>query len=283
VGRFRHPLVVARLGDAGGDVWVDADVEGPPLPPGRISPELRGRTAMLESGAMIEVEAAAGETGDEIDVRLALDEKGDAKGTFTALLHGRAAQGLAEAFETVVGTERREMLRGVVLGWLPWADVEEVSVSSTEGSWEVAIRATVAIHGFGRPEGKDGKSWVLAGLEPVHATWPRGSVGTLGATYASRGARQNALSIEAPLQYHFRRRIELPAGATITRGAGEVAVEDANVSARRKVAVRGAVIEDDYSLSLPTGTVPAARYQAFVGKVQAIDDGFMAGTRIKVK
>ena len=43
------------------------------------------------------------------------------------------------------------------------------------------------------------------------------------------------------------------------------------------------VLEEDFTLSLPTGTVPASRYQAFVEKVQAIDDGFMAGTRIRVK
>jgi len=283
VGRFRHPLVVARLGGAGGDVWIDADVDGPPLPPGRISPELRGRTAMLESGAMVTVEAASGETGDEVDVRLALDDKGDARGTFTALLHGRTAQSLAEAFETVVGTERREVLRGVVLGWLPWADVEDVAVSSSEGAWEVSLRATIAIHGMGRPEGKDGKTWVLAGLEPVHVVYPRGPVATLGATYTSRGARQNALSIESPLQYHFHRRVELPAGAILARAPGDLDITDPNVKARRKLKASIHALEEDFVLSLPTGTVPAARYQAFVEKVQAIDDGFMAGTRLKVK
>src|SRR6185436_1352463 len=153
VGRFRHPLLVARLGDQGGDLWIDADVEGPPLPPGRVSPELRGRTAMLESGAMIAVEGARGEAGDEVDVRLAVDDKGDARGTFSVLLQGRAAQSLSEAFETVVGTDRLALLRSVVLGWLPWADVEEVTVSSPEGSFGVALRASIAIQGFGRPEG----------------------------------------------------------------------------------------------------------------------------------
>lgn len=283
VGRFKHPLVIAHLGEAGGDVWIDADVEGPPLPPGRISPELRGRTAMLESGALVTVQASAGETGDEVDVRLALDDKGDARGSFTALLHGRAAQALAESFETVVGTERREVLRNVVLGYVPWADVEDVAVSSSEGSWEIALRATIAIHGLGRPEGKDGKTWVLAGFEPVHMVFPRPYVATLGAAYASRAARQNALSIDAPLQYHFHRRIELPAGATVARAPSEVDITDPNVRARRKLKAKGKVLEDDFVLSLPTGTVPASRYQAFVEKVQAIDDGFMAGTRLKVK
>ncbi|WP_437997649.1 hypothetical protein WMF26_44180 [Sorangium sp. So ce185] len=276
-GRFRHPLVIARL--PGGDVWIDADVEGPPLPPGRISPELRGRAAMLPGGELVTVAGTSGETGDEVDLRLAVDAHGNASGSFTILLHGRSAQALSEAFETVVGTARREMLRGVVLGWLPWADVEDVAVSSTEGSWEVALRAAVTIHGFARPEGKDAAAWTLPGLEPVHLVFPRAFAGTLGATYASRGARKSALSIETALQYHVRRRIELPEGYAVQRAPEGVRVEHAGLEASRKGSY-GAAIEEDFALSLPTGTVSADEYKAFVGRVQAVDSGFMAGIRV---
>lgn len=280
-GRFRHPLVVAHLGGADGDVWIDADVEGPPLPPGRISPELRGRTAMLPGGKLVTVEGTATETVDEIDVRLTVDDKGDAKGTFTILLHGRPAQILSDAFEVVVGTERRLILRSVVLGWLPWADVEDVALSSSEGSWEVALRATIKINGFGRPEGKDGKVWVLPGVEPVHLLGGRSTVSTLGATYASRGDRQSALQIDSPLQYHVRRRIELPQGATISREPALIEVRDEHLTATRKGTYKGNLIEEDFHLSLPTGTVDASEYQAFVGRVHVVDDGFMAGIRVK--
>jgi hypothetical protein len=280
-GRFRHPLVVAHLGGADGDVWIDADVDGPPLPPGRISPELRGRTAMLPGGKLVTVEGTATDMVDEVDIRLALDDKGDAKGSFTILLHGRPAQILSDAFETVVGTERRLILRGVVLGWLPWADVEDVALSSSEGSWEVALRATIKISGFGRPEGKDGKVWVLPGVEPVHLLGGRNTVSTLGATYASRAERQSALSIDSPLQYHVRRRIELPGGAAVAREPAIVEVRDAHLSATRKGTYKGNVIEEDYHLNLPTGTVDADEYQAFVGRVHVVDDGFMAPIRVK--
>ncbi|AKT36380.1 hypothetical protein [Chondromyces crocatus] len=279
VGRFRHPLVIAHLGGKAGDVWIDADVEGPPLPPGRVSPELRGRAAMFSDGRMVTVQAAGADANDEVDLRLVVDARGDARGHFTILLRGRAAQSLSEAFETVVGTDRREMLRDVVLGWVPWADVEDVTVSSRQGSWEVALRAEVAIHGFARPEGRGGTTWTLPGIEPVHFSFPRGFAGTLGATYASRGARQSALSIDTTLQYHVRRRIELPEGMEVSRAPAEVAVDDARLAARRK-GTYGAVIEEDFSMSLPTGTVPAGEYQAFVGRVQAIDSGFMAGIRV---
>lgn len=281
VGRFRHPLVIARLG-AEGDLWIDADVEGPPLPPGHISPELRGRAAMRSSGEIVTVQAMGAEAGDEVDLRLAIDAQGNAKGSFTILLRGRAAQSLSEAFETVVGTNRREMLRDVVMGWVPWADVEEVSVSSGEGSWEVALRARIAIHGYARPEGQGGRTWTLPGIEPVHIGFPRSFAGTLGATYASRGARQSALSIETSLQYHVRRRIELPPGVAVTRAPGAVRVEDARLQASRK-GTYAQVIEEDFALSLPTGTVAIDAYKGFVERVQAVDSGFMAGIRVEAK
>jgi hypothetical protein len=282
-GRFRHPLVIAHL-PGEGDVWIDADIEGPPLPPGRISPELRGRTAMIaNTGKLVTVTGAAGEVGDDVDVRLALDDKGDARGTFVIVMHGRAAQALAEAFETIVGTDRRELLRAVVLGWVPWADVDDVVVSSAAGSWEIVLRAQIQVHGYGRPEGKDGKVWTLAGLEPVHAVFPQRFVGTLATTYASRGARQNTLAIEVPLQYAVRRTITLPAGATIVRAAPSIQVQDSHVAASRTQTPNATTIEDRFVLSVPTGAITADQYQAFVQKVQAIDDAFMAGTRVKVK
>jgi hypothetical protein len=280
-GRFRRPLVRARVPGEPAPIWIDADVEGPPLPPGRVSPELRGRAAMLATGEILTLDAGADGAGDEIDVRLTLDDKGDARGTFTALLHGRAAQGLAEAFETVVGSDRRELLRAVVLGWLPWADVDDVSLSSSAGSWQVALRASITVHGYGRPEGKGGFTWVLPGLEPVHWVFPRAAAGTLGATYTSRGERESALAIGSSLSYHVRRRIELPPGAKVTRAPDPIRVKTGAIAAERRTQATGAVLEDDFTLSLPTGTVAAGDYGAFALQVRAIDDAFLSGTRVE--
>ena len=49
----------------------------------------------------------------------------------------------------------------------------------------------------------------------------------------------------------------------------------------RKGTYKAGVIEEDYRLNLPTGTVPAEEYQAFVERVHVVDDGFMAGIRVK--
>lgn len=279
-GRFFHPLVRVRLPE--GEVWLDADVDGPPLPPGHVSPELRGRKAMLRDGSLLVVQGALAEQGDEVDVRLTVDEHGDARGEFTVLLRGRAAQALAQSIETVVGSDRRELFRSVVLGWLPWADVEDVKLSSEEGSWQVALRATISIHGFARPEGKGGKAWVLPGLEPVHFVFPSPSSMTLASAYASRAERESALSIETALQYHVRRRIQLPAGAVITQAPGAVRAAGAMLVAERRTKVEGTVIEEDFTLNLPTGTVPAGSYPQFLEEIRVVDDGFMAGARVRL-
>ena len=109
----------------------------------------------------------------------------------------------------------------------------------------------------------------------------RGGVATLGATYASRGARQSALSIDSPLQYHVRRRIELPAGYAVTREPAAIDVRDPHLTASRKGTYKANIIEEDYRLNLPTGTVDATEYQQFVERVHVVDDGFMAGVRVK--
>jgi hypothetical protein len=273
-GRFRKPLVVAHL--AQGDAWVDADVEGPPLPPGRVSPELRGRSAILGDGTIVPVPVQESDPVDEVVANLEIDDHGTAKGKVTLVLRGQQAQSLSESFFYVVGDDRKEMLRGVVQGWVPWASVDDVTLTSREGAWEVALSADVTIPGFGSLEGKDGKSWVLPGYGPTRG-------GTLAARFASRAARQSAMTIDEPFQYRVKRVIKLPAGASIVKLPGELDKKSAALSAHRKVSVEGLTVTDEIALTLPTGTVGADAYRAFLDQVQAIDAGFMAGIRVKVK
>jgi hypothetical protein len=278
VGRFRYPLVVAKLPE--GELWIDPDVDGPPLPPGRVSPELRGRAAMLPDGRMVTVHGDETDKGDQVDILLALDTSGVARGSFTIALHGREAQTLADALDTVVGSDRLEMLRNVVLTWVPRADVDGVELTSSEGSWEVSVRAKIAIFGYSQPETKDGKTWLLPGLEPVHFT--RGLTSSLASFYATRSGRESALMIEKPLQYKVHRRIELPKGAVVARAPGALGLSHAGLEAARKGTYQGGVIEEEFVLDLPTGTVSAKDYDGFAERVRAVDDGFMAGTRVRV-
>ena len=66
---------------------------GLPFPPGRVSPELRGRVAMNASGTASCRSSGASADGarDEVDVRLKLDDKGNAAGTFTPLARAHRA------------------------------------------------------------------------------------------------------------------------------------------------------------------------------------------------
>lgn len=286
-GRFSHPLAVAHVTSAKDptkteDVWIDSDVSGPPLPAGRISPELRGRTILKTDGTMATLPASSGnEERDEVDLRLVVDDAGNAKGSLTVLLRGRAAQQIAEALYRIVGVERDKALRGIALGWVPFANVDSVALSSTEGSWQIAVRAEISVPGYAQPEGQKSRTWVLPGIDPVHNVYPRAQVGTLGATYASQGARENALAISRAVQYHVHRRVELPKGASVLRSPGPIDVRSSNLEATRKITVDGTAIDEEFSLLVTTGTIAADKYGAFVADAHKVDDGFLASTRVK--
>jgi hypothetical protein len=282
-GRFQHPLAVAHV--SGADVWIDADVAGPPLPAGRVSPELRGRLVLHTDGSIapLRVPGAGGDDErDEVDVRLALDAQGNARGTFVAMLRGRDAQELAEALFRIVGAERQRALRDVVLAWLPWANVDDVQLASSEGSWQVSLRADVSVSGYAQQDGA--KTWVLPGLDTMHWSWPRARVSSLGATFATRAGRESALALNTAVQYHVHRRIELPKGAAVARMPGPLDVRTPLIEASRRIAVSdgASALEDDFVLGVATGTVPTSDYDAFVASAHATDDGFLASTRVKL-
>ena len=302
LGRFMHPLALAHVrgdGAASGagnglvDVLIDADVSGPPLPAGHISPELRGRQALHEDGTIAPLpDVSNSDERDEVDERLQVDARGDAKGTFTVVLRGRGAQDIAEVLERTVGDARRRALRNVVLAWVPFANVDTVELSSSEGSWQVAVRAGITIPGYAQPEGKSsaaGATWMLPGMDPVHDVYPRGTSSTLSATYASEGARESALAVSRTVQYHAHRVVELPSGASVARAPARLDVESAALTAsRRSRVVSGATattpvsIEDDFTLGVPTGTVSAAAYPGFALGAHRTDDAFLATTRVRM-
>jgi hypothetical protein len=278
-GRFSHPLVVASV--EGKEVWIDADVQGPPLPAGRISPELRGRFALHTDGRITPLPSlAADDERDEVDVRLALDNQGNAQGTFAVVLRGRNAQELSEAFFRIVGAERQRALRDVVLAWLPWANVNDVRLASSEGSWEVGLRADVSVNGYAQLEA--GRTWLLPGLDALHWSLPHAHVSSLGATFATRAGRESPLALSTALQYHVHRRVELPAGASVSHMPGPTNVRAKLVEASRSITVvpGGRSIEDDFVLGVATGTIATKDYDEFVSVAHTVDDGFLASTRV---
>ncbi len=193
------------------------------------------------------------------------------------MLRGRAAQGLADAFERVVGADREALLRGAVLAWLPWASVRSVSLASAEGSWEVSLHAEVDVAGFAEREAGGLR---LPGIEPLHFVFPHGGVSTLATIFASRADRTSALAIARGARYQVHRRVVLPAGARVARAADPLDAHDARLDAARTGAVADGALDETFTLSLPTGTVPPDAYVAFAALLRRVDDAFLASTRV---
>jgi hypothetical protein len=274
-GRFRHPLIVVQ-----GSVWLDLEVRGPPLPPGRVSPQLLGRLAVDGRGRIFPVPAAAATAqATEIDIDLKLDEQGTARGTFTAAIRGRDAQLMAEELHYRVGLHRDQRLRAVVLGWLPSATVNDVALVSEEGAWEVSLEAGVELPGYAQA---DGAAFTVPGIEPLHNVYAEPPVATLGSTFAKHRGRDSALSIAEAVSYRLRRRIQLPGQARLQGERPVLTLREPHVEAARKVELRNdtTALDERFELSIPTAALDKRDYQRFVKAAARIDEVFQTPTRV---
>lgn len=276
--RFSHAMIVAWVAKTPGGalepVWLDPDVDGNPPPPGRTSPELRGRMAIDTQGNILPVPPNATLEPDVATLDLAVDDAGNAKGTFALLLKSRDAQDVAAILEETAGDEIDDALRAYVLGWVPGADVVEVKASAE--TWQVMITAKIEVPGLLVP---DGARFSIAGTAPLHGG---GRAMTLGQTYAAQAKRTTALSIRDAIDYTIHRVIRLPAGTSIATPlpAVDISDETSSLKATRKVKVDGTTLTEDFTFSLPTGVVEPKKFEAFTANTRLVDDGFLSVIRV---
>jgi len=274
-----HALLIAHVSPKPGEpaqpFWLDLDVDGTPPPPGRTSPELRGRFAINTKGDIIAVPANAQEEPDLATIDLTVDETGAAKGTLALLLRGRDAQDVSAVLEELAGEERDETLRGYVQAWMPQADVTEVKASAE--TWQILLNAKIEVPALLIP---DGTRFAIAGTPPLHGG---GRAATLGATYASQAKRTTALTIRDSIEYGIHRVIRLPKGTAITTPLPSLDVKEAgtNMVGKRTVKVDGTTLIEDFAFSLPTGVVQPKAFDAFTDAARKIDDGFQSVVRVQ--
>lgn len=274
-----HALLVAWVatqpGSAPEPVWVDLDVDGSPPPPGRTSPELRGRFAITTKGEIVPVPPNPEQEPDLATLDVTVDDTGRGKGTFALMLRGRDAQDLSAILEEEAGDDREDALRAYVLAWVPESDVLEVKASAE--TWQVLVTAKVELPSLLVP---DGNRFAIHGTPPLHLG---ASATTLGGTYAGQAKRTTALTIKNAIQYQIHRVIRLPKGTSITTPLPAVDVKDktTGLEASRKVKVDAETVMDDFGFSLPTGVVPATAFDAFTGVAKQVDDGFASVVRVQ--
>ncbi len=273
-----HALLVAWVAKEPGGTpepwWLDLDVDGMPPPPGRTSPELRGRSAITTKGEVIPVPPNAAEEPDVATIDLSVDETGKAHGTLSVLLRGRDAQDLSAVLEELAGEEREDTLRAYVLAWMPNADVTDVKASAE--TWQILLSAKLEVPNLLVP---DGARLAIAGTPPLHSG---ARATTLGQSYAAQAKRTTALAIHNATQYAIHRVIRLPKGTSISTPLPAVDVHDKATSlhATRKVKVDGSTIVEDFTFSLPTGVVPVNAFDAFTAVARTVDDGFLSVVRV---
>jgi len=274
-----HALLIAyaspKAGEAAQAYWLDLDVDGTPPPPGRTSPELRGRFAINTKGDIIAVPANVVEEPDLATIDLTVDETGTAKGTIALLLRGRDAQDVSAVLEELAGEERDETLRSFVQAWMPQADVFEVKASAE--TWQILLNARIEVQALLVP---DGTRFAIAGTPPLHGG---GRAATLGATYASQAKRTTALTIRDAIQYGIHRVIRLPKNTAITTPLPALDVKEpgTNMIGKRSVKVDGTTLIEDFAFSLPTGVVAPKAFDAFTDAARTIDDGFQSVVRVQ--
>jgi hypothetical protein len=158
--------------------------------------------------------------------------------------------------------------------------VDDVHLASSEGSWQIRLRADVTVGGYAQAQGD--KTWLLPGIDTLHTAWPHARVSSLAAAFASRAGRQSALALNSAVQYHVHRRVQLPEGAVVGRVPGPLEVHAKLIEASRTVTVNHAAIEDDFVLGVATGTVSAVDYSEFARVAHQADDAFLAAARVEL-
>ena len=257
-GRFIHPLVVAHVERRR---RVDRRGRRRPATAGRARVARAAGAARPGDRRHHRAAAArrqAGDERDEMDVRLDARRAAATRAArFAVVLRGRDAQELAESLVRIVGAERQRALRDVVLAWLPWANVDDVQLASSEGSWQVSLRADVSVSGYAQREGA--KTWLLPGLDTLHWSWPRARVSSLGATFATRGGPRERARAEhgGPVP-----RAPAHRAAQGRHGGAHAGPARREGEARRGLAAHrgrrsGGALEDDFVLGVATGTIPA--------------------------
>ncbi|MEM9696870.1 MAG: hypothetical protein AAGA56_30320, partial [Myxococcota bacterium] len=262
--------------------WIDADVEGAPLPPGLVSPELRGKKALFLDGSLRPIDAEKPQP-DEIEISLRMDPQGNSRGRFRAALRSRSGQRLAQALEDATpGAARRALLEGVVHAWLPSAEISSVGRGGARPGVAIVIEATVSRFESAVPTSVNQVNVrEISGIWPLWSGYPTSVRSTLAQRFLRQG-RPRRVNVPTSTLYRVTRTIELPARAKMGSIPPRYAYDEGSLQARRATSVKGSILVDEFFFGLASGAMAPDDPNQLELDMRSIDAAFLRGVGIEL-
>ena len=245
--------------------WIDADVPGPPLPAGRISPSCAARSAphgrLVTPLPRCRRRTSATRSTCASPSRRAATRRAPSRSSSAAATRRSSPRRLLR----VVGDERQRRCGASCSRWSPSPTSTTCRSRRARGAGRSPSARTSRSSRTRRPRGGQGRRRPLAPARARAA--PRSLPARLrrDARRDLRGAgkRQSALAVSHAVQYHVHRRVELPKSAKVVALPGPLDVKTPHLDATRKSHGRGQRGRRRLRARRPDGDDRPGEYDAF--------------------
>ena len=182
---------------------------------------------------------------------------------------------MSRAFETTVGFERERLLREVIKGYAPSADI--LNISFDEDPSSITVVAKVRWYALFEA---DRDALRLPGVDALHWVFPNGRSSKLRSVYGPLEKRESSLEIYDAANTIVDRKISFPAGWHVDPCAAR-RITHVIVETERTCEWAGQTYSDHFKIQLRPGQLRPEVYQTFVAKAAEIDASFLESVKVQ--